>query len=250
MIEHFGTFRIKMKYHMSKSVCRVHYIQHVSYEGIGYIGEWIKENGSQLSVTKMYEEHIFPNLETFDLLVVMGGPMGAYDEDIFPWLKGEKEFIRQAIDADKAVLGICLGSQLIANVLGAKVYPAKEKEIGWWPVTFTDSAAQELFGSNELSPVFFQWHGDTFDLPVGVKHLASSEAFPNQAFLYKDNVLALQFHFEATEESCNDIIDNGYDEQTKGKYIRSKADVFSGFCNIPVSNQMMKTVLDNLTKRL
>lgn len=235
---------------MSKSVCRVHYIQHVPYEGIGYIDEWIKENGCELSVTKMYEEHIFPDLETFDLLVIMGGPMGAYDEDIYPWLKGEKEFIRQTIDADKAVLGICLGSQLIANILGAKVYFAKEKEIGWWPVTFTDSAAQELFGSSELSPVVFQWHGDTFDLPENTKLLASSDVCPNQAFLYKENVLALQFHFEATEESCNDIIDSGFDELPQGKYIQSKADILSGFHHIPTSNRMMKTILDNFAKRL
>jgi len=235
---------------MSKSVYRVHYIQHVPYEGIGYIGEWVKENGCELSVTKIYEEHLFPNPETFDLLVVMGGPMGAYDEDIYPWLKGEKEFIRQAIDADKAVLGICLGSQLIANVLGAKVYPAKEKEIGWWPVAFTGSIAQELFGSKEVSPAVFQWHGDTFDLPENTKLLASGNICPNQAFLYKENVLALQFHFEATEGSCNDIIDNGYDEQAVGKYIQPKVDILDGFCHIPESNRMMKTILDNLAKRL
>ncbi|MFV0538564.1 MAG: type 1 glutamine amidotransferase [Dysgonomonas sp.] len=235
---------------MSKSVCRVHYIQHVPYEGLGYIGEWVKDNGCELSVTKMYEEHIFPSLETFDLLVVMGGPMGTYDEEIYPWLKGEKEFIRQGIDADKAVLGICLGSQLIANALGARVYAASEKEIGWWPVAFTDSSAQELFGGEEKSSKVFQWHGDTFDLPDGVKLLASSDIFPNQAFLYKDNVLALQFHFEATEESCNDIIDSGFDELPEGEYIQSKADILSGFCHIPASNRMMKTILDNLTKRL
>lgn len=235
---------------MNKSVYRVHYIQHVPYEGIGYIEEWIKETNSQLSVTKMYEEHLFPDLEAFDLLVVMGGPMGAYDEDIYTWLKDEKEFIRQAIDADKAVLGICLGSQLIADVLGAQVYPAKEKEIGWWPVTFTDSVAQELFGSEDQSPVVFQWHGDTFDLPENTKLLASSDVCPNQAFLYKENVLALQFHFEATEDSCDDIIDNGYDEQTKGEYIQSKADILSGFHYIPKSNRMMKAVLDNLAKGL
>lgn len=235
---------------MSKSACRVHYIQHVPYEGIGYIDEWVKENRCELSVTKTYEEHIFPDLETFDLLVIMGGPMGAYDEDIYPWLIGEKEFIRQAIDADKSVLGICLGSQLIANVLGARVYAASEKEIGWWPVAFTDPSAQELFGSNELSPVVFQWHGDTFDLPINTKLLASSGICPNQVFLYKEKVLALQFHFEATEGSCNDIIDNGYDGLSKGKYIQSKADILSGFHHIPASNRMMKTILDNLAKRL
>lgn len=235
---------------MSKSGCKVHYIQHVPYEEVGYIGEWIKENGCQLSVTKMYEEHIFPDLDTFDILVIMGGPMGTYDEDIYPWLKGEKEFIRQAIDGNKPVLGICLGSQLIANVLGARVYAAKEKEIGWWPVTFTDSVAQELFGSENKTPKVFQWHGDTFDLPDDVKHLASSKAFPNQAFLYKEKVLALQFHFEATEGSCNDIIDNGYDGLSKGKYIQSKDEIIAGFSHIPASNRMMKTILDNLASKL
>ena len=80
--------------------------------------------------------------------------------------------------------------------------------------------------------------------------MASSDVCPNQAFLYKENVLALQFHFEATEDSCDDIIDNGYDEQTKGEYIQSKADILSGFHYIPASNRMMKTILDNLAKRI
>ncbi len=235
---------------MSKSVYNVHYIQHVPYEGIGYIDEWVRENRCNLSVTKMYEEHVFPSLETFDLLVIMGGPMGAYNEDIYPWLKGEKEFIRQAIDADKPVLGICLGSQLIADVLGARVYPAKEEEIGWWPVRFSDHFAQELFGSEEQSPTVFQWHGDTFDLPENTKLLASSNICPNQAFLYKENVLALQFHFEATEGSCNDIIDNGYNKLNKGKYIQSKDNIIAGFRHIPSSNRMMKTILDNLAKEI
>ena len=235
---------------MSKSVCRVHYIQHVPYEGIGYIDEWIRENSCKLSVTKMYEEHILPDLDTFDILVIMGGPMGAYDENIHPWLRGEKEFIRRAIDAGKSVLGICLGSQLIADVLGARVYLAKEKEIGWWPVTFTDHFAQKLFGSEEKIPMVFQWHGDTFDLPENTKLLASSDVCPNQAFLYKENVLALQFHFEATEESCNDIIDNGYDELSEGRYIQSKGNIISGFRHIPSSNRMLKTILDNLAGKI
>ena len=104
------------------STYRVHYIQHVPYEGLGYIEKWVKDNGYNLTVTRIYEDYKFPDQDDFDMLVIMGGPMGTYEEDSYPWLKDEKLFVRKAIDSGKAVLGICLGSQIIANALGAAVY--------------------------------------------------------------------------------------------------------------------------------
>ena len=135
------------------------------------------------------------------MLVIMGGPMGTYEEDTYPWLKDEKLFVRKAIHSDKAVLGICLGSQIIANALGAAVYPNKEKEIGWLPISFIDKASQDLFGSETVSPIVFQWHGDTFDLPENATLLASSDLYPNQAFTLGKNILALQFHVEVAADS-------------------------------------------------
>ncbi len=113
-----------------EKICTVHYIQHVPYEGLGgYIEKWVKEKEYNLSVTKIYEDQILPDMSQFDMLVVMGGPMGVYEEDKYPWLKKEKAFVLQAIEAGKTVIGICLGAQLIASALGADVYPNKEKEI-------------------------------------------------------------------------------------------------------------------------
>lgn len=230
------------------STYRVHYIQHVPYEGLGYIEKWVKDNGYSLTVTKIYEDYKFPDQDDFDMLVIMGGPMGTYEEDTYPWLKDEKLFVRKAIDSDKAVLGICLGSQIIANALGAAVYPNKEKEIGWLPISFVDKESQDLFGSETVSPIVFQWHGDTFDLPAGTKLLASSEACVNQAFSYKEKVIGLQFHFEATEKSCADILNNSDEELVGGKYIQSEDYIRKNTQYIPSCNKMIETILNKLIR--
>lgn len=230
------------------STYRVHYIQHVPYEGLGYIEKWVKDNGYSLTVTKIYEDYKFPDQDDFDMLVIMGGPMGTYEEDSYPWLKDEKLFVRKAIDSDKAVLGICLGSQIIANALGAAVYSNKEKEIGWLPISFIDKASQDLFGSETVSPIVFQWHGDTFDLPAGTKLLASSEACVNQAFSYKEKVIGLQFHFEATEKSCADILNNSDEELVGGKYIQSEDYIRKNTQYIPPCNKMIETILNKLIR--
>ncbi|MDR1881941.1 MAG: type 1 glutamine amidotransferase [Prevotella sp.] len=234
---------------MNKSARRIHYIQHAPFEGPGYIGIWAREKGYELSVTEMYGDYKFPGTDEFDLLVIMGGPMGTYEEDKYPWLKDEKNFVKKVIDAGKTALGICLGSQIIANVLGAEVYPNKEKEIGWLPVTFTDHTAQKLFDGREKSPVVFQWHGDTFDLPDEAILLASSEACVNQAFLYREKALGLQFHFEITEKSYAEMLDNGLDELTDGKYIQTEEYIRKNTQYIPECNRMMRAILDRLVER-
>jgi len=175
-------------------------IMHVPFEGLGCIEQWITKNNHSVTYIRLYEKHELPDMNAIDWLIVMGGPMGVYDEAIYPWLSEEKTFIKQAIEAGKTVLGICLGSQLIAEVLGAKVYPNKQKEIGWFDVALSERAKTDsLFAGFEDKFPVFHWHGDTFDLPEGSKHLISSEVCKNQAFLYNDKVLGLQFHFEVTE---------------------------------------------------
>lgn len=227
---------------------RVHYIQHVPYEGVGYIEKWVKDNDYHLSVTKMYDNYTFPDQADFDMLVIMGGPMGTYQEDKHPWLIDEKRFVRESIDKNKVVIGICLGSQLIANALDAEVYPNKEKEIGWLPISFTDKDSQSLFGSEKQSPVVFQWHGDTFDLPTGAKLLASSEACVNQAFLYQEKVVGLQFHFEATQASCADILNNSSEKLGRGESVQSESYIRANTQHIPSCNKMLETLLNKLTE--
>lgn len=139
----------------------------------------------------------FPPVRSIAGLVVMGGPMGVYETDRYPFLKRELVYIRNVIDAKKPVLGICLGAQLIAHALGARVYPNRKKEIGWYRVRLTPEGKKDpLMKGSPSSPWVFQWHGDTFDLPRGARRLASSPLCKNQAFRFGTNVYGLQYHLE------------------------------------------------------
>lgn len=140
-------------------------------------------------------------------LIVMGGPMGVYEQDRYPFLKRELSFIRKAMEADKPVLGICLGSQLIAHALGARVYPNAKKEIGWYRVHLTSEGKKDPLMKGANAPWVFQWHGDTFDLPRGARRLASSTLCKNQAFRYGDNVYALQYHLEVDGPMIREWLD-------------------------------------------
>ena len=202
---------------------RVHFIQHVSFENPGYLLEWAQQEQHTISFTKLFEKVSFPLLSEFDLLVIMGGPMGVYEEEKFSWLKKEKQLIKESIDAGKKVLGICLGSQLVAEALGAKVYPNKEKEIGWWPVKKTNVRNSTL--SNNGFPnefITFHWHGDTFDLPKNSVRLFSTDICPNQGFLYSNHVAALQFHPEVTEELVASMVKHERDELIPASFIQTE----------------------------
>ena len=160
---------------------RVHYLQHVPFEGIGSIKNFLIEKGHELTCTKLYEKEKLPPAQNFDWLIVMGGPMGVYDEQIYPWLKLEKKFIKEAISSGKTVLGICLGAQLIADTLGARVYQNKYREIGWFDIIRSKEAENTLLAKAlPQKAKVFHWHGDTFDIPNGAIPLARSEACQNQ----------------------------------------------------------------------
>jgi len=201
---------------------RILVLQHVPFEGPAAIADWAAHKGHSITSTALYDGAPLPVLSEFDWLVIMGGPMGIYDEDRHPWLTGEKTFLRAAIDEGKTVVGVCLGAQLIANVLGARVFPNPDKEIGWFPVELTSFGREaEPFGFLPERFDVFHWHGDTFDLPAGSLHLARSEACRNQAFLYDGRVLGLQFHMESTARSVRDIVANCAAEIVSGRYIQS-----------------------------
>ena len=208
------------------SVMRIHYLQHVPFEGIANIGRWAKERIYPVTGTALYKEHVLPEPDGFDFLVVMGGPMGVYDEKKYPWLLEEKKFIEKAIKANKIVLGICLGAQLIADVLGAKVYKNKYKEIGWYPVILTEDAkSSKVFSRFKDRFIAFHWHSDTFDIPSEAKRIAETEACKNQAFEYKERVFGLQFHLESTHESIRLLAENCTCELIKDKYIQTKKEL-------------------------
>ena len=226
---------------------RIHYLQHVQFEDLGCIEDWAKLKGHSISSTKFYENGLLPEIFDFDWLIVMGGPMGVYDDDKFNWLSGEKTFISQAIQAGKKVLGICLGAQLIASALGASVYSNPEKEIGWFPVRLSPEVlSADFLGNHSDEFPVFHWHGDTFDLPEGATRIASSEACINQAFVFGQKVVGLQFHFEVTEKSLERMIAFCGDELVPGRCIQPASEILAGKHLISEINDNMFFLLNTL----
>ncbi|GGE43722.1 amidotransferase [Halopseudomonas oceani] len=184
---------------------RAHYLQHAEFEGLGMIEHWLHSKGYEISCSRMYAGDPLPALDEFDVLIIMGGPMSANDEAQLPWLHSEKAFIRAALTADKVILGICLGAQLIAASLGQAVYPNREREIGWFPVRGSTHQNGAAFHFPPRLPVL-HWHGETFDLPHGAVLLASSEVCRNQAFQLGRSVIGLQFHLEANRQLLDQFV--------------------------------------------
>jgi GMP synthase (glutamine-hydrolysing) len=226
---------------------QIHYFQHVPFEGLASIETWAVARGHSLSSTRFFTNEPLPQMQEFDWLIVLGGPMNIYETEKYFWLTEEKHFIEQAIENGKTVIGICLGAQLIADVLGAKVTRNKFKEIGWFPVELT--ADSPIFDSLPQRFNALHWHGDTFELPRGAVHLTRSEGCENQAFVYNEKVLALQFHLEATPESVQQIIDNCADEIVEGKYIQTPDLMVANPEYFTRANQQIYQTLDNLSEK-
>lgn len=172
-------------------------IRHVAFEDAGTLEPVLKERGIGLRYLEAGVDDLTPAKDA-DLLVVLGGPIGIYEVDRYPFLKQELAVIEAAVKKGVPVIGICLGCQALAAVLAARVYPGKQKELGWDEMTLTAEGKSSPLAAIEGVRVL-NWHGDTFDLPVGATRLASSEITPNQAFIYGPKVLALQFHVELPE---------------------------------------------------
>ena len=206
---------------------RIHSLQHVQFEDLANIEPWAKAKGYSVSKTFLANNEKLPSANDFDWLIIMGGPMNVYEEELYPWLVQEKKLIGEAIAKNKLVLGICLGAQLIADVLGGRVYKNKYKEIGWFPVSLTEEAQKSSI-LNILPREFtaFHWHGDTFRLPTGCLRVAESEGCLNQAFEFDDGrVIGLQFHLESSAESIRGLIENCGAELSHGKYIQTANEI-------------------------
>lgn len=201
---------------------RMHVLTHVPFEGPAGIAAWAHARGHSLTQTLVSSGDGWPDLAGFDWLAVMGGPMGVQDTADYPWLVAEKRYIHDAIAAGKTVIGVCLGAQLIAAALGARVYRNPQKEIGWFPIEFT-AAGQASAIVGHLAPRIqvFHWHGDTFDLPSGAVQLARSEVCEQQVFLYDGRVLGLQCHLESTPQSVADIVVHCADELRPAAFVQS-----------------------------
>lgn len=228
---------------------RVHFFQHVAFEGLGSIAAWLTARGIGIKGTRFDEAADLPDLADVDWLIVMGGPMSANDERRYAWLSDEKAFIREAVRQGKRVLGICLGAQLIASALGAKVYSNAAKEIGWFPISPVPGAHRNPAFRFPREALVFHWHGETFDLPVGSVRLARSVACEHQAFQVGTRVIGLQFHLETTPESARALVAHCREDLQPATYVQSDQSILSapaGHYN--VANSLMNEVLAYLAE--
>lgn len=192
---------------------RIHYFQHVPYEGLGNILPWIQNRNHGVTATHLYRGEPPPDAADVDWLIVMGGPMNIYEEDKHPWLRREKDFIKKTIDGGKRVLGVCLGAQLIADALGAEVHLNACREIGWYSVEFTAQGRRSpAFAGLPPSINAFHWHSDSFSVPTTAVHAARSRACAHQAFVYDQRVVGLQFHLETTPRGAQLLMEHCGDQ--------------------------------------
>ena len=205
---------------------KTYILQHAPFEGPG-----ILDTLNNAEVIRLYENASLPTMDELGLLILLGGPMNIND-DLY-WLHEERKFVKQAIEARKPILGICLGAQIIADAIGGNVYKNPNgKEVGWWPVS---SAIQPMpfgFFPDELNVL--HWHGDTFSLPPTATTFYSSMICQNQAFLYTDRVVGLQFHLETTAGSLQTLVEADEDFITTGTFVQTKEQLLN--TNIPVEN--------------
>ena len=228
---------------------RLHSLQHAAFEDLANIGEWAKERGRVVSKTLLFENGALPRTGDLDRLVILGGPMSTGDEREYPWLAAEKKFINEAIAAGKQVLGICLGAQLLAEVLGGKVFKNRYKEIGWHAVSLTEEGKKSpVWRGSPCEFTAFHWHGDTFDLPAGCVRLAGSAGCANQAFAFGSRVLGLQFHLESSPESIRALIENCGSDMKRGEFVQSAERIFAETEKIGQIRPVMDRLLDNFFK--
>ncbi|MBN1493003.1 MAG: type 1 glutamine amidotransferase [Candidatus Omnitrophica bacterium] len=228
---------------------RIHSLQHVNFEDLAFIAEWAETNDHSVTTSLLFQDEQYPQQEEYDCLIVLGGPMSVHEEKKYPWLASEKRFIENAIKNNKSIVGICLGAQLIAEVLGGTVTKNKEKEIGWFPVTLMDhDSAPSLLSSLPSTFYAFHWHGDTFSIPSNCIKLASNETCENQAFQYNDRLLALQFHLESTRESITALLQHCKNEMISGKYIQDEPTIKRACGSLPKVNAYMRSILEKLAR--
>lgn len=228
---------------------RLHVIRHVPFEGPGLIADWARERGHTLTESFSLSEE-YPPPGDVDLLVVMGGPMAADDHAGNPWLLAEKRYLSRAVREGALALGVCLGAQVLAEVVGGWVRRNGEPEIGWYPVSLTSAGREDpVFSAFPERLVVGHWHGDTFDLPVGVEPVAGSAATTNQAYsLMGGRVVGLQFHLEWTEDALRALIEACPGDLDKtGPYSASAAELITGCADaVPACREALFGLLDRM----
>jgi GMP synthase-like glutamine amidotransferase len=221
-------------------------LQHVAFEGPGAIAEWAALRDMPLRIWRMDEHQYAPeDTESDQLIVVLGGPMNVDDEAMHPWLCEEKQFLFRQLNRRARILGICLGAQIMAHLLGAEVRRQKEKEIGWFPVRWTSEAQAHPFfkGVGESSTVL-HWHEQGFGLPPMAQRLASSEACPEQGFVWKNRVVGLQFHLEMGLDEARLLTDYAGDDLAAGGRFVQPREALLTSANVTASKALLFQLLD------
>jgi GMP synthase (glutamine-hydrolysing) len=225
---------------------KIHYLQHAPFEKLDAIKEWVAQKGYDLSCTHTYRSDPLPALNDFDFLIIMGGPQNLNEIEQYPYLAIEIELVKQAIQAKKLVLGICLGAQMIGEALGAKTQPSPNKEVGVFPVALTSAALSDpMLKSFPQQFDALHWHYYMPGLPQGAELLAYSAGCPNQMFRYGEHVYAVQFHMEMTSSNVSSLIENCAKDLDPGPHTMSKEDLLA--CDIQSINQRMHALLELLT---
>lgn len=218
-------------------------IRHFDFDDPGVFSQWAHRRGHQLTVVDPAAQLDNQWLDSTEILIILGGPMSVYQEEAYPWLADEKKFVKSAMDRGIKIIGICLGAQMLAEILGAQVYKHAMKEIGWHKVERTGEEHPWLA---QMPSEFysFQWHGDTFDLPEGATLLARSEACGHQAFSYGDNILALQFHLETSPAAIEQMLTRWSSELIDSPYIQSAEYIRRNLQRSEASFRILHQILD------
>lgn len=224
---------------------RVHWLQHAEHEGLGCIEPWLHARGHAVTHTRLYAGDLLPRADAFDWLVVMGGPMNVHEHDRHPWLVPEKALIRDACVNNKRVLGICLGAQLAADVLGGPVTRNPCEEIGWFDVMLNAHGRKSAFF--QVFPerfAAFHWHGDTFAIPPGAENLMSSEACRNQAFAWAGRVVGIQYHLEVTEADARRWLQT--EALRPQRHVQDGAEILREPARFALNNALMVKLLERI----
>lgn len=230
---------------------RILCLLHTPFEGPGTIETWALKRGHELQTVRVFDGEALPEMGSFEWLVVMGGPMSVHDEGTLPWMTGEKALVRRCVEQEVFVLGVCLGSQMLAEALGARVRRNEHKEIGWFEVE--RMAEGGLLGGLPERFTAFHWHGETYDVPAGTRHAARSSGCVAQAF-EGERVLGLQFHLEMTAEGIAKLAEACAEDIGSGPYEQSAAEMAAGAgrCaeRCAEMERLMASVLDGIERRI
>jgi len=223
---------------------RIHILQHVHFEGPGIILDWAVNNQHSLTFTKFDEAFTIPFPTDIDFLIVLGGPMSVGDSKNYPWLCDERDYIYQMAKTGCKILGICFGAQMISSALGMEVYPNKVKEIGWFPIQKDPEVSVEFLQNFPDDLLAFHWHSDTFEIPGRANRIFISEACENQGFTMNRHVFALQFHWEVTRKSVQQLLEFCSDDLDDSQYVQTAEELLEKPEYFTRVNRYMEQLLD------